>query len=108
MTAAIGFDFIGKVRFLVKCLSENYLSNLRDGFQTGILIGMVSGEVAYFSDRLKNFDMLCAAQTTYEDSIAEQITMTALSYSGLTRVSCLSRYPRDDRVKPKHDKSGYF
>ena len=57
MMVGIGFDFIGKVRFLVKCLSENYLSNLRNGFQTGILIGMVSGEVAYFSDRLKNFDM---------------------------------------------------
>ena len=64
MTAAIGFDFVEKVRFLVKCLSENYLSNLRNGFQTGILIGMVSGEVAYFSDRLKNFDMLCGAQVT--------------------------------------------
>ena len=42
MTAAIGFDFVEKVRFLVKCLSENYLSNLRDGFQAGILIEMVS------------------------------------------------------------------
>ena len=39
----IGFDFVGKVRFLVKCLSENCLSNLRDGFQAGILIEMVSG-----------------------------------------------------------------
>ena len=43
MTAAIGFYFVEKVRFLVKCLSENYLSNLRDGFQAGILIEMVSG-----------------------------------------------------------------
>ena len=40
MTAAIGFDFVEKVRFLVKCLSETELASFCEAksFQTGIFI----------------------------------------------------------------------
>ena len=36
----IGFDFVGKVRFLVKCLSETELASFCEAksFQTGIFI----------------------------------------------------------------------